>query len=122
MGIKWRHGGRREVNHIADRPGTKKGTGPKKLIFDFSKGILHRVMIKFEVDPVLGYKSVTGQHNVAPRTRVLRQFNPATSVIRLITLPSHLISPVGFTHTFLFRDRPHAPISFTSPPNLATLA
>ena len=55
-GVKWRHGGRRERDHIADRPGTKKGTGPKKLIFDFSKGILHRAMIKFEADPVLGYK------------------------------------------------------------------
>jgi hypothetical protein len=46
----------RERDHIADRPGTKKGTGPKKLIFDFSKGILYRAMIKFEADPVLGYK------------------------------------------------------------------
>jgi hypothetical protein len=55
-GVKWRHGGMRERDHIADRPGTKKGTGPKKLIFDFSKGILHRAMIKFEADPVLGYK------------------------------------------------------------------
>ena len=51
-----RHGGWRERDHIADKPGTKKGTGPKKLIFDFSKGILHRAMIKFEADPVLGYK------------------------------------------------------------------
>ena len=31
-------------DHIADGPGTKKGTGPKKLIFDFSKGILHRAI------------------------------------------------------------------------------
>lgn len=36
---------------IADRPGTKKGSGPKKLIFDFSKGFLYRAMIKFAADP-----------------------------------------------------------------------
>jgi hypothetical protein len=45
---------RRGRDHIADRPGTKKGSGPKKLIFDFSKGFLYRAMIKFEADPVVG--------------------------------------------------------------------
>jgi hypothetical protein len=56
-GMEWRHWWQSlEPDHIADRPGTKKVPGPKKLIFDFSKGFLHRAMIKFEADPVVGYK------------------------------------------------------------------
>jgi hypothetical protein len=65
--VGWRHVGERGTSKMEAwweeraRPYSrlardKKGTGPKKLIFDFSKGILHRAMIKFEADPVLGYK------------------------------------------------------------------
>jgi hypothetical protein len=50
-------GGSRESQTIyRTGQGQKKVPGPKKLIFDFSKGFLYRAMIKFEADPVVGYR------------------------------------------------------------------
>jgi hypothetical protein len=56
------HGGTKRARPIiADRPGTKKGSGPKKLIFDFSKRFLYRAMIKFAADPVFaGQRAAKG--------------------------------------------------------------
>ena len=46
---------------LARDPTKKKGSGPKKLIFGFSKGFLYRAMIKFQADPVVGYRPGKGK-------------------------------------------------------------
>jgi hypothetical protein len=48
--------------------GQKKVPGPQKLIFDFSKGFLYRAMIKFEADPVVGYKQREARSDGERRT------------------------------------------------------
>ncbi len=61
----------------------KKVPGPKKLIFDFSKGFLDRAMIKFEADPVVGRAkgSARGWGNDTPSINKVAPKSPQRRVL-----------------------------------------